>query len=230
MQREGNIDSRAKLAFAACCVAAGALLPPERWTLLAALCAIPLSLLAAVRFRAPRSAFRIRAHRLLGLSPLVVLLAIGNPHGTLSGAARIVLMAALAILTAAALITTTPLAEIMAGLRRIGAPAPLVTQIGLLHRYLFVIRERAAESVAARALRDAGRGGRIQNLRAWGNLFGVLFARSLDQADRVAAAMQLRGFDGNDPAPETKSMRRADWLIVSAAVMLVIAAAAVARV
>lgn len=39
----------------------------------------------------------------------------------------------------------------------------------------------------------------VHTWRSIGHLFGMLFARSIDRAERIGAAMRCRGFDGEFP-------------------------------
>jgi energy-coupling factor transporter transmembrane protein EcfT len=210
-----RLDPRAKLIAAACFVLSGAMIPSEEWPLLLALCAAPIAALAMARVPG-----RFVARRCLGVGPLVILLAVGNPRASHAAGFQIILTATLALLIGMALLATTSMPAIATGLRRLRAPSPLVTQITLIYRYLFMIRECAADAIAARSLRDGGRGGFAHGLRAWGNIFGVLFARSLGKADRVASAMDLRGFTGQFPTPSHSPMRPADWAFVTASALL----------
>jgi energy-coupling factor transporter transmembrane protein EcfT len=46
-------------------------------------------------------------------------------------------------------------------------------------------------------------------------VLGVLFLRSLDQSERVYAAMRSRGFSGELPSLEQERMRAGDWIFLA---------------
>ena len=78
----------------------------------------------------------------------------------------------------------------------------MVAIISFMYRYLGVIGDEAARMNRARAARSADRGGRGAggSLR-WragvtGSMVGSLFLRSYERSERIYAAMQARGFDG----------------------------------
>ncbi len=92
------------------------------------------------------------------------------------------------------LIGVTSFHGVCAALEKLGLPAPLVTQLLVLYRYLFVLVEEAARMDRARSLRSFGRRGR--GLRTAGALLGTLLLRTWGRAERIHMAMLSRGFDG----------------------------------
>ncbi|HOB74023.1 MAG TPA: cobalt ECF transporter T component CbiQ [Phycisphaerae bacterium] len=106
--------------------------------------------------------------------------------------ARFVLgMAALIGLT-----STTRFPELLKGLELLGLPRMLVTQLRFLYRYLFLLIDQSMHLRQAWGARDAGRGPIGWRWRAATGLVGVLFTRSLEQAERTYLAMLARGYDG----------------------------------
>jgi cobalt/nickel transport system permease protein len=95
-----------------------------------------------------------------------------------------------------ALASTTRFAELLKGLERLGMPHLLVTQLRFLYRYLFLLIDQAMHLRQARAARDAGRGPWSTRWRSSVGLVGVLFIRTLEQAERTHLAMVARGYDG----------------------------------
>lgn len=98
--------------------------------------------------------------------------------------------ASLSYLAALLLIATTPLRELLAGLRGWGIPNIFVEQVGMTVRYLFLFRDeltRLHQARAARMPRPA--------LGWWwnANLIAVLFVRVLERAERVQQARWARG-------------------------------------
>lgn len=170
----------------------------------------------------------------LGL-PFVFLVAILNPvfdpkpvscsfggmtwtlRGGAVSCANIVLRFFLTASTLVALMATTPFHRIVNGLGRLRFPKMLLMVLSFLHRYLFVLVDVALRMRRARDCRavggKAGVGGRTLALRfrAFIGLIGVLFLRSLDQAERVYAAMLSRGFSGQLPTVSRSRMSGWDW-------------------
>lgn len=103
---------------------------------------------------------------------------------------------------AALLLTyTTPFHDLVDGLRRLRLPRILVSTISFMYRYLAVLGDEAMRLMRARASRAAdvtGRGGGSIRWRAKvvGGMVGSLFLRAYERSERVYAAMQARGFEG----------------------------------
>ncbi len=102
------------------------------------------------------------------------------------------------ILTVAAtilLIATTGIDRLGWVMRILKVPRLLVLQLLLTYRYIAVLGEELARMLLAYSLRAPGQKG--IKAEAWGSFAGGLLLRSLDRAQRVYAAMVLRGFDGD---------------------------------
>ena len=103
---------------------------------------------------------------------------------------------------AALLLTyTTPFHDLVDGLRRLHLPRVLVSTISFMYRYLAVLSDEASRLMRARASRSAdltGHGGGSIRWRTQvvGGMVGSLFIRSYERSERVYAAMQARGFEG----------------------------------
>lgn len=102
--------------------------------------------------------------------------------------------AALALLAA-----TTPFAEVLSGLRRLGVPVFLVDMMALTYRYIFLLVEEAVRLRHAAVARGYAPRWLPQALIV-GRLIGNLFLRSYERAERVYGAMRLRGYDGHMPS------------------------------
>lgn len=92
------------------------------------------------------------------------------------------------------------------GMRRLGVPRIIVTQLMMIFRYMRVLIEEGITMKAAREARSFGR--KALPVRAWGVLMGQLFLRSIDRAERVHKAMLARGFTGDIPLYD---VRRSSW-------------------
>jgi cobalt/nickel transport system permease protein len=119
---------------------------------------------------------------------------------------------------AALLLTyTTPFHDLVDGLRALRLPRIMVAIISFMYRYLGVLSAEAGRMNRARAARSAAVDGRRAggSLR-WragvtGSMVGSLFLRSYERSERVYAAMQARGFDGElrylpSPAPSGRAL------------------------
>lgn len=97
---------------------------------------------------------------------------------------------------------TTPFHELVDALRALRLPRVMVAIISFMYRYLGVIGDEAGRMNRARAARSADAGdGRAGGSLRWragvtGSMVGSLFLRSYERSERVYAAMQARGFDG----------------------------------
>ncbi len=103
-----------------------------------------------------------------------------------------------AILLLSILAATTPVEDLVASLRLLGAPRGLALTATLMHRYLFVLLEEWRRVSRARDCR-IGRGVRTGRTRTWAHQAAMVFVRGWDRADRVAHAMLARGFRGEFP-------------------------------
>jgi cobalt/nickel transport system permease protein len=196
-------------------------------------------------FRPARRAF-LAAPFLLAALPLVVTRS-GEPLGsfdlgpvtlTLSGEglrmfATIALKSWISVQVALLLAFTTPFHELVDGLRAMRLPRIMVSIISFMYRYLGVLAEEATRMSRARASRSAdpdGRGGGTLRWRAkvTGAMVGSLFLRSYERGERIYAAMQARGFEGEFRHLHGRRVGRADLallaLVAASCVSLVLAA------
>jgi cobalt/nickel transport system permease protein len=133
--------------------------------------------------------------RLLLLEPFVLGIAIMTllqPGGCIIFL-TVVVKSTLCLLTMILLSNTTPFAELLNTLRRIGFPRLLVTVLALLYRYIFVLIDEAERLNRARESRTFGES-RLQKWHSLASLVGQLFVRSTERAERIFAAMLARGW------------------------------------
>ena len=83
------------------------------------------------------------------------------------------------------------------GLRRIGVPAGLVTQLLMVYRYMTVLLTECLNMRLARMSRCYGR--TRMSLSMWGRITGQLFLRTVARSERINRAMLARGFNGAIP-------------------------------
>jgi cobalt/nickel transport system permease protein len=108
----------------------------------------------------------------------------------------------LSVVAVILLTATTPAVELLRAMRALAVPRILVATVSFMYRYLFVIAEEAQRLLRARDCRSAeleGRkcGGSVRwRAGIVGHMVGSLFVRSYERGERVYAAMQARGYDG----------------------------------
>jgi cobalt/nickel transport system permease protein len=120
----------------------------------------------------------------------------------LEAVGSILLKSWVSVLAAVVLTATTPATELVRGLQGLHVPRLLTAVVFFTYRYLFAIGEEAQRLMRGRESRSARieeyrSGGRIRwRARITGHLVGSLFLRSFERSERVYAAMQARGYDG----------------------------------
>ena len=140
----------------------------------------------------------------------------------------------IAIQAAILLTAVTPFPDVLWALGTLRFPRLLVATIGFMYRYFFVLADEATRMLRARAARSGEVGGRRKTPALWqarvaGHMVGSLFLRALERSERVHAAMLARGYNGQMPNLAQRAMRRMDWLVILAALLLLVGLLAWAR-
>ena len=132
----------------------------------------------------------------------------------------LMLKGVLCLMASFLLMATTPIDALCAALRRLHIPSMLVTLLLLTYRYVGVMTEELAVMTDAYHLRSPRQKG--IDRAAWGSFLGQLLLRSMDRAEALYAAMQLRGFRGEFPYAPGRSFRISDavWLAVGVLMLL----------
>jgi len=210
-----NTDARLKLLLTLAYVFAATLTPVGHW-LAFGLLAAPLAVAVAVA-RLPvllvlrRSAlalpFIVVAVPLLFTKEGDTLFTL-QPFGWtaseegLEAVLTILTKSGLSVIAAIILTATTPALELLRAMRALAVPRILVATVSFMYRYLFVIADEAQRLLRARDSRSARLEGRKCGGSIWwragilGHMVGSLFLRSYERSERVYAAMQARGYDG----------------------------------
>lgn len=133
----------------------------------------------------------------------------------------------LAVQGAILLTATTRFSDLLWALGALRFPKPLVSTIGFMYRYLFVLADEALRMIRARAARSAQVPGRTRPSVGWhgrvvGSMVGSLFLRALARSERVYAAMLARGYDGQMRSLIQFRMTNIDWMVFVLAVLLLI--------
>ncbi len=148
--------------------------------------------------------------------------------------ATIALKSWISVQAALILAMTTPFHELIDGLRAMRLPAIMVSIIGFMYRYLAVLAEEARRLMRARESRSAdprgGGGGTIRwRASVTGRMAGTLFIRSYERSERIYAAMQARGFEGELRHMHSRTLSRTEigvGIIVALGLALFVIAAA----
>jgi cobalt/nickel transport system permease protein len=197
------------------------------------LCVIVVSAAAHLgMFRPARRAF-LAAPFLLAAFPLIFTrpedplgtFALGPLTLTISGEGlrlftTIALKSWISVQAALLLAFTTPFHELVDALRQLRLPAIMVAIISFMYRYLAVLADEATRMTRARAARsaapDRGRGGGsiAWRARVTGGLVGSLFLRSYERSERIYAAMQARGFEGEVRHLHSRALRASEYAVI----------------
>jgi cobalt/nickel transport system permease protein len=138
----------------------------------------------------------------------------------------VVVRAWLAVQAAILLTATTRFPDLLWVLSAFRFPRPLVSTIGFMYRYLFVLADEALRMLRARASRSARKAGTHRRTILWqgrmaGAMVGSLFLRALERSERIYAAMLSRGYDGQMRSLIRFHMRATDWVaLILVAVLL----------
>lgn len=126
----------------------------------------------------------------------------------------------LSVQVALLLAFTTPFHDLIDALRELHLPRILISIISFMYRYLAVLGDEASRMIRARDARSAagphGHGGGTIRWRAIvaGRMVGSLFLRAYERSERIYAAMQARGFDGEFRHLRARRLARVEiaWL------------------
>jgi cobalt/nickel transport system permease protein len=132
------------------------------------------------------------------------------------------LKSALTLSAVLILLATTGIEKIGYAMRSIFVPRLFVLQFLLTYRYISVLAQEVSRTVTAYSLRSSGRKG--LNRRVWGSLPGQILMRSIDRAERLYAAMCVRGFNGEYHSGVRAPLRCTDLLYFCAVISCIAAA------
>lgn len=135
--------------------------------------------------------------------------------------------ATLGVAVAVVLAATTPVADLLAGARRLHVPVVLTAIAGFMVRYGQVLVDELERLRIARVSRgDDPRW--LWQVRAVAATAGTLFVRSFERGERVHLAMSARGFDGTWPTLRPQTARPGEWAAVVAFAAFAVVGAIVA--
>jgi len=134
-------------------------------------------------------------------------------------AANIAAKFALGVMALTALMCTTPFALLLEAMRRLGVPKLMVMQLGFLYRYLYVLLDEALRLKRARDFRGAALAPVGRRLAATGGVIGMLLIRTLDRSQRIALAMDVRGYTGEPHGLQRLRFTNADAIMLGVVIV-----------
>lgn len=102
------------------------------------------------------------------------------------------------------LVLTTPFSSVVAAIRGLGVPTPLVWVIAVTYRYLFLFFDELRRLLLARNSRTTGRDGLRAEWYDARRLAGMFLLRALERGERVGRGMRARG-GARPPSPYERS-------------------------
>ncbi|MBP2249945.1 cobalt/nickel transport system permease protein [Halarchaeum solikamskense] len=121
------------------------------------------------------------------------------------------------------LVLTTPFSALVAALRELRVPVPLVWVVAVTYRYLFLFFDELQRLVLARNSRTTGETGLRDGWRDARRIAGTFVLRTLDRGERVGRGMRARG-GSRPPSPYGRSRRVgvADYALLALAAVAVV--------
>ena len=213
-----------------------ATLPADAWLELLGLAVLGVTLLAVARIPPstalarlawPLSAVVLASVALLVMVPGEPLVRIGFVSISRVGAERFALVlgrAAVALVPAVLLVSTTTFPELLHALRQLRLPRPVATSLGLGYRLLYLTLDEIERIQRAARSRNVGHGA-ARRRRLLIAVTAATLGRAFGRGERTHRAMLARGFSGDLPLlAETPWTTSAVWrLSVLSAVVIGIA-------
>ncbi len=180
-----------------------------------------------------RASWIYLVQRLTACSPFILLAATlllfqydldanGRPAGIVP-AALVACKGYCAALLLAFLTESTPLAQILWAMRKLGSPESLNLILGMMYRYTALLEEEWAKLERARNSRTVRPLAVGQMFGIYGRQLGVLLIRSWERAERVHAAMLARGFQGSWPIWNSPRFQVKDGLVLVSTIVVLLA-------
>ena len=121
--------------------------------------------------------------------------AYGIDWGTLTNSLKLVLKALGGVSCMYCLSLSTPMTDLFQVLRRTKIPDIIITLMELIYRYIFVLLDEVGRMNIAKNSRLGNRNFRT-SLKSTSELISMLFIRAYNRSDRVYAALESRGYNG----------------------------------
>lgn len=164
--------------------------------------------------------FTLPGHAAFHVGPLVA-----SEEG-LSRALVLALKVTASVLLIMLLLGSVEPIRIGVALRGLHVPETLVRLFVNVARNVGLVRSELARLHDAMRMRGFRAGSNRHTWRSYGYLFGMLFVRAIDRAERVEEAMRLRGYSGRFPRTELPKPDMRDWAaaaaIIGGAILLLV--------
>jgi cobalt/nickel transport system permease protein len=147
-----------------------------------------------------------------GPDPQVTVLGLTLSEPGLWAAWGIVAKGTIGVLGAIILAASTPARDLLAGLKELHVPGPLVQIATFMLRYMHVVGDEMARMKVARESRAFHASG-VGSWPVIAQSAGALFIRSYERGERVHLAMLSRGYDGVMPDLDDLHPSRRQWLV-----------------
>ncbi len=238
-----RLDPRIKILGSVLYILAATVLPPGSWVSfgLLFLGALAVSALSGLgwTFALKRSfvalPFALAAITLPFTVPGQPIFQIGGLALSAEGSIRflsILVKSWLSVQVAIMLAVTTAFPDLLWGMRELRAPQVLVSIVGFMYRYLFVLADEALRLMRARAARSGAGAGKSGGSLLWqgrvaGGMVGNLTLRAFERSERIYDAMIARGFQGEIRTLTRPPMTDADrnallfWMTYLAMILLI---------
>ncbi|MEN6343193.1 MAG: cobalt ECF transporter T component CbiQ [Methanospirillum sp.] len=94
---------------------------------------------------------------------------------------------------------STPMTDLLNGMKRVGLPAGLVDLMMIIYRYIFIVLDTGVEIRRAQVMR-LGYRRPLESVRSFSTLCGMLFITSWSAGEDLVRAMDCRCYDGVFPS------------------------------
>ena len=135
-------------------------------------------------------------------------------------ALTLILKGIFAIISSYFLIITTGVENICYALKKLHIPNILITIFMLIYRYIIVLLKEVQKIWIAYSLRAPKQKG--IHFKAWGSMIGSLMIRSIDKAEVIYQAMELRGFSPDNFFMKNQKIDRTSIIYFMAGLLLLL--------
>ena len=135
-------------------------------------------------------------------------------------ALTLILKGIFAIISSYFLIITTGVENICYALKKLHIPNILITIFMLIYRYIIVFLKEVQKIWTAYSLRAPKQKG--IHFKAWGSMIGSLMIRSIDKAEVIYQAMELRGFSPDNFFMKNQKIDRTSIIYFMAGLLLLL--------
>lgn len=142
---------------------------------------------------------------------------VGLTAGGLFGVAMLTLRVINSVSLAMLVLFTTPFTEIMRALKMFRVPDSVLAVVNLTYKYIFIFANTVEDMHLAKMSRTAGAMDGSEARRWAAGRMGLIFKKTQGKCDEIFKAMLARGFTGEIKLRGGGSMKKSDWLVLTAA-------------